>query len=276
MIILGKKTFGRLETLQYAAKRFGWDSWSDKYIIGISPYYAFWALIWGRMTGRKVIYYAIDYYTYKVKQGFLDGLFIWLFMQLDAFLCKYCDVVWDISDRINKGRKEYKKPKVSSTLVPLSYPPSYFRFNSGFKNIVVFVGLVPYGVTLLENQDYVWLKGLPIVDLLYELSRCGIGVSLWQKDGNNFYGDPGKTKLYSACGLPVIMTSNSPYAEVIRETRAGLVVPYDKTAVSNAIKIIQADYFWYKKNVKKTWEYINADDIFGNIPVLGRKSLFGR
>lgn len=264
-LILGKKTFGRLETLQYANNKFKWGN----AIIGISCFYGFWAWVLARLTRRNCIYYTIDFYSPEIARNLWDKVFIWAAMQMDKFLINHCDSVWDISTRINKGRLEfgdYINPYLK--VVPLSYPPSYFRFHNGDAKKIAFVGIAPYGLELLDN--FVWLKGLPITELLYELSHCGIGVSLWKDKGNNYYGDPGKTKLYSACGLPVIMTDNSPYAEIIKETQAGLVVPYEKEAVREAIKEIQGHYAFYKNNVSETWEYINAEIVFRNIRVLGK------
>lgn len=270
MIILGKKVVGRKETLEYASKKF---KWSNKYVIGISSYYAFWAWILARLTGKKCIYYCIDYYTYRVKKDFIDGITIWLAIKLDKFLCNHVDNIWDISHRIDEGRWEMDKYFAPSTLVPLSYPPDYFRFKRNFdKRKIVFVGLDPYGLELIKNYPkFEWLgKGkMPIDELLDKLSYCGIGLSLWKKNGNNYYGDPGKTKLYSACGLPVIMTNNTPYSEIIQQTRAGIVIMrYSRRDLERAIRRILNNYDFYKNNVKKTWKYINADKIFRNIRLL--------
>jgi len=155
--------------------------------------------------------------------------------------------------------------------VPLSYPPSYFRFGGiYYPNKLVFVGLNPYGLELLKNLDYTWLGNgkVPLEILLSDLSKYGIGISLWKDRGNNWYGDPGKTKLYSACGLPVIMTDNTPYAKIIKETHAGLVIDYNEDSLRYAIKKLLGNYSHYKNNVRKTWPYINADEVFKDIRIL--------
>lgn len=156
-------------------------------------------------------------------------------------------------------------------IVPLAYPPSYFRFKTGNPNLGVFTGLVPYGKELLEGIDYVWIgRGkTPIKELLEKISSCGYGISLWGKKGNNYYGDPGKTKLYSACGLPVLMTDNTPYAKIIKETMAGVIVDYTKESVNKGVKELIFNHAFYKRNVKLTWKYINADILFGNKDFLG-------
>jgi len=288
MIILGKKTVGRLETLLYANQKFNWN---DDWVMGISSYYAFWAWLLARITGRKCIYYCIDYYTYLVRKDFLDGISIWLAAKLDHFLCKHVDIVWDISHRINQGRydlerfilyrdiranvigepvnmKDYGTPSI---VMPLSYPPNYFRFKKTGIPRPVFVGLVPYGKEVwTDNTHWIGDGSKPIENLLDELSAYGIGISVWDRCGNNYYGDPGKTKLYSACGLPVIMTDNTPYAEIVRKTGAGIIVDYTKESIEQAVKKIFRKYSFYKSNVKKTWEYIDADRLLNNIKILER------
>jgi len=266
-IILGKKIVSRKETLGYAAEKFNWRN----VIIGISCFFGFWAWVLARLISRKCIYYCIDFYSpvIPINKTLKNRVFCWAAMQMDKFLIRVCDEVWDISERINEGRQQFGNYFAHSTIVPLSYPPSYFRFHYGKKERIVFVGLDPYGLELLPFADieFIWLgkdKLLPLPDLLFELSCAGIGISLWQEKGNNYYGDPGKTKLYSACGLPVIMTNNTPYAKIIKETEAGIVIDYDKEQVKWAIKMILENYDFYKNNVKKTWEYINSDEVFKN------------
>jgi glycosyltransferase involved in cell wall biosynthesis len=196
-------------------------------------------------------------------------MFAWVAMQMDRFLTRVVDEVWDISEKINEGRDFFGLYRANSKIVPLSYPPSYFRFKDDVvKNCVAFVGLDPYGLELMrgvEGAKLVWLGGKdhwPLEKLLEALSVCGIGLSLWKEDGNNYYGDPGKTKLYSACGLPVIMTNNTVYSKIIQETQAGIVIDYNKASLQSAIQQLLNNYDFYKSNVKKTWPYINSDEVF--------------
>jgi hypothetical protein len=222
-------------------------------------------------------------------------------MRLDKFLIHHSDAVWDISERINFGRFELnhyyvkyneqklyigvdgrkfmgeeKYQKIHNKIIPLSYPPSYFRYTEKCdKSLLVFVGLDPYGLEYIPPEvKFEWIgRGkTPLYELLNKLALSGIGISLWDKQGNNFYGDPGKTKLYSACGLPVIMTGNTPYAEIIKETQAGIVIDWfeglNTETVLSSCKKIWKNYSFYKRNVKKTWEHINADKVFENIRLL--------
>jgi len=265
-IIFGKKIVGRKETLEYVAEKYNWQN----IVVGISAFFGVWAWLLGRLTGRKCIYYCIDFYSDEVIEGFFDRLFIYAERLVDKFLCKHCDETWDISRRINEGRYQFCKFSADSRIIPLCYPPSYFSFKeNNFGNKIVFIGLNPYGLELLpKNIEFEWLgkdKLLPLEILLNRLCLCDIGISLWKKKGNNYYGDPGKTKLYSACGLPVIMTGNTPYATIIQKTQAGLIIEYSEIDLQNAIQEILHNYNFYKQNVKKTWKYINADEVFKNI-----------
>ena len=286
-IILGKKIVARRETLEYASNKFNWQN----VVIGVSCYYGFWAWLLSRLLRKKCIYYCIDFYTYRVKKDFLDGFSIWAAMQMDKFLVHHADICWDISERINYGRfelgfyssdvQERRKnyigeidegKKGKDRIIPLSYPHTYFRYTEQVdKKLLVFVGLDPYGVDIMPPEiKFQWLGNgkMPWYELLNKTALAGIGISCWPIHGNNFYGDPGKTKLYSACGLPVIMTENTPYADIIEKTKAGIIVKYDLEDVRKACHKIWKNYKFYKRNVKKTWEYIDADRVFENIPVL--------
>ena len=270
MIILGKKIVSRVETLEYANKKFNWPCHG---IIGISCFFGLWAWFRAKTFGYKMkcIYYCIDFYDPEVFTGWWDKIFIPLARAIDKFLCKHCDEVWDISERINEGRSKFGGYRAKSKIVPLSYPPNYFRFrtDSEDKDEIAFVGLTDYGLELLPKDiNFHWFgkdELLPTDELLDLLSLSGIGISMWEKDGNNWYGDPGKTKLYSACGLPVIMTANTPYAKVIKETHAGIVIDYSEESLRYAIKKILGNYNYYKNNVKRTWKYINADEVFKGV-----------
>lgn len=268
-IILGKKTVGRLETLQYANKKFWWG----KTVIGISAWYGFWAWLLSRIIGWNCIYYCIDFYSPKIAEDWLDRIFIWTAMQVDKFLVRNCEEKWDISERINEGRTEFGRYKALSLIVPLGYPPSYFKFSNDYdKSVLVFVGLVCYGIELFMNEmNFKWLGGdelLPIEELIEEISHCGIGVALWNGKGNAYYGDPGKTKLYLACGIPVITTNNTVFSKIIEQTQAGIVIGYNKEDFKEAVKELTKNYEFYKNNVSKTWRFISADVIFGNLKVL--------
>ena len=262
-IIIGKKIVSRKETLEYLSEKHNWQN----VVIGISAWYGFLAWILARLMYRKCIYYCIDFYAPTEAEDGIDKVFIWLAMHMDKFLNRHCDDVWDISKTIDEGRYLYGKyVGQKSRILPLCYSPDYFRFNPPEKrDLLVYVGLDGFGTELAKDlENFIWLaKGdLPLNYMLQTLSTCGIGLAMWKTKGNNYYGDSGKSKLYSACGLPVIITDNTLYSQVIKETQAGLVIPYNKRALRKAVKKIAYNYDFYKKNVKKTWRYINADEVY--------------
>ena len=281
-IILGKKHFGRLETLQWANKHFNWP---DDVVIGISCFYGFWAYIRAKLTRKRCIYYCIDFYSPEIAKNLWDRVFIWSAMQMDKFLISHVDKVWDISVNIDKGRERFGKYQVkwsfrkwiSHQVVPLSYPPEYFRMSSTLSHKpLAYVGLEPYGLELIYPIPCVkfrWLGGIECkflgkYELLNQLCEYGIGIALWKEKGNNYYGDPGKTKLYLACGLPVVMTANTAFSRVVKETEAGVIVDYTQESVEAGINKILANYDYYKQNVKKTWGYINAEEVFRDMRLL--------
>jgi glycosyltransferase involved in cell wall biosynthesis len=104
------------------------------------------------------------------------------------------------------------------------------------------------------------------------ISSSAVGVSLWNEktNGTNFYfGDPGKTKLYSVCGLPVIVSNKTVYAKVISNNRCGIAIRYKHQELLDAIRILfldNAQYKEYKSNTIKTArDYCSAEKIFSQV-----------
>lgn len=70
------------------------------------------------------------------------------------------------------------------------------------------------------------------------LSRCAIGVALWSgslENRNITSADPGKTKLYALCGLPIIVTKVCSISEVIQNKRAGIAIDYKEDNLKEGI-----------------------------------------
>jgi len=108
--------------------------------------------------------------------------------------------------------------------------------------------------------------------MLEVISSSAIGVSLWNEktNGPNFYfGDPGKTKLYSVCGLPVIVSNKTVYAKVISNNRCGIAIRYKHQELLDAIRTLfldDAKYKEYKANTIKTArDYCSAEKIFSQV-----------
>lgn len=70
------------------------------------------------------------------------------------------------------------------------------------------------------------------------IGGCGIGLALYEPTEENYtkYTEPGKVKLYMACGLPVVMTRVPEIAKRVEQLGAGIVVDYDSREVANAIR----------------------------------------
>ena len=258
-IILGKKRYSRVETLEWYRDKY--NKWQDT-IIGVSCYYGFWAWLLGRLTNRKVIYYCIDFYCLEAGEGWLDTLFIKASWQLDKFLIKHSDDVWDISERINEGRLKYGNYKALSTIVPCCYDPNYFSFNTVHHNTPIFVGLTPYGKDLWEGTIVNINGSLPYKQMVWEIERSLCGIAVWKDKHNAYYGDSGKTKLYLACGIPAITNKWTTLAPLIEENRAGICIDYNQKEFYEAVLEIYKNYEEYKNNVKKMWRYCNAEDVY--------------
>ncbi len=76
------------------------------------------------------------------------------------------------------------------------------------------------------------------------LMQCGIGVALYRPDPGDFsaYADPGKPKVYLACGLPVVMVNVPEVAEEIERRGAGRSISYDAGALERALDDIIAQH----------------------------------
>jgi len=75
------------------------------------------------------------------------------------------------------------------------------------------------------------------------LARGGIGMALYEPSESTYtdVADPGKPKVYLACGLPVLITSVPAVAEEIARVGAGRVVPFEKKAAVETLREWLAD-----------------------------------
>ncbi len=69
-------------------------------------------------------------------------------------------------------------------------------------------------------------------DLERILSRGGVGLALYEPSPDTYtnVADPGKPKIYMACGLPVLITSVPAVADEIARSGAGEIIPYEVSA----------------------------------------------
>ncbi|MGH3083603.1 MAG: glycosyltransferase [Gaiellaceae bacterium] len=69
------------------------------------------------------------------------------------------------------------------------------------------------------------------------LAGASIAVAPYRSGGDTFteYADPGKLKAYLAAGLPIVLTAVPPNAEQLAREAGAEVVPYDASAIADAI-----------------------------------------
>ena len=122
---------------------------------------------------------------------------------------------------------------------------------------VVFIGDGPLknGLTSraeeLNVSSHVHFKGfLESVEDIYEiLTRCGLALATYPPDDTTykFYSDPGKVKIYLACGLPVLITDVPPIAKIIDKRGAGTIVEYSPSSLTETVNGIFADFGRYSR-----------------------------
>lgn len=91
-----------------------------------------------------------------------------------------------------------------------------------------------------DLKDYFTFYGFIKEDskMLDILCSCAIGIALWNyslDDKNIICADPGKTKLYALCGLPIITTRYCNLSDEIISHKAGLIIDYKKDNLKKAI-----------------------------------------
>jgi glycosyltransferase involved in cell wall biosynthesis len=110
-------------------------------------------------------------------------------------------------------------------------------------------------------------------EMLEVISSSAVGISLWDnrinKFLNSYTGDPGKTKLYSACGLPAIVSNSTVYSKVVTEGKAGIAINYECKELVGAMNTILSDddaYYEYKTNAIITAsDYCDSEIIFSKV-----------
>ncbi len=86
-----------------------------------------------------------------------------------------------------------------------------------------------------------------------KLMKCGIALALYKKGDGDYsqFTDPGKPKVYLACGLPIVIGNVPEIAEVIEENKAGKSINFDKDELKNAIDIVIQNHKIYRANAIK-------------------------
>ena len=81
------------------------------------------------------------------------------------------------------------------------------------------------------------------------LTVCGLALATYPTGDQTYklYCDPGKVKIYLACGLPVLITDVPPIAKSIQERGAGKIVEHDPSSLAKTVLSILGDFERYKQ-----------------------------
>lgn len=96
------------------------------------------------------------------------------------------------------------------------------------------------------------------------LMECGIGIALYQPKAGDFsvYADPGKPKVYLACGLPVVIVKVPEVAEEIERRGAGRAIRYDAGELEEALEEIIARHAEYRARALAMAREYEWEDVF--------------
>ncbi|MCP4649292.1 MAG: glycosyltransferase family 4 protein [PVC group bacterium] len=100
-----------------------------------------------------------------------------------------------------------------------------------------------------------------------EIAKSSLAVAPYIKkyDTWTYYTDPGKVKVYLACGVPVLLTDIPWNAREIEDNKAGAVIKEDKVVLSEQIVKLMTDENLnqkYRENAIKYAEQFNYKNIF--------------
>ncbi|MBN1291348.1 MAG: glycosyltransferase [Candidatus Latescibacteria bacterium] len=90
-------------------------------------------------------------------------------------------------------------------------------------------------------------------DVYNVLIGCGLALATYPADDTTYkkYCDPGKVKIYLACGLPVLITDVPAVAREIKEKGAGVIVEHDPVKLAETVCGIFADEERYEHMRKR-------------------------
>ena len=109
----------------------------------------------------------------------------------------------------------------------------------GLRERVKTLGVEPYVTFMGYVPDHVQVEGI--------VTHCGIGLATYEPGSRNFtqFTEPGKVKLYLACGLPVVITRVPEIARAIDEMGAGVVIEFDSDDLLKAVTKLAFDKHFY-------------------------------
>lgn len=126
-------------------------------------------------------------------------------------------------------------PQVHLTVVgdgPLMQPLLDRAEELGLRDCVEFTGFI---------EDHARVEEI--------LAGCAIGLAPYEPSPDSFtyFADPSKPKTYMACGLPVIITVVPRIADDITREGAGIVIPYQRESLSEAVVHLLTDQALYRQ-----------------------------
>lgn len=108
------------------------------------------------------------------------------------------------------------------------------------------IGSGPYGDALkskvrsLGLEKHVVFEGyMPShADVEKRVSEAALALAMYNKEKDTFsyYADPGKVKVYLACGVPVLITDIPFIARQVEREECGFVIEYDKDRIVKVVK----------------------------------------
>ncbi|MFH0913382.1 MAG: glycosyltransferase [Candidatus Omnitrophota bacterium] len=133
-------------------------------------------------------------------------------------------------------------------------------FSQGLKKMVSAHGLDSYFTFFgfIKEEDR----------MLDIISRCAIGVALWDDSVNIICTDTGKPKLYAFCGLPIIVTKACTTYNEIQAAKAGIAINYNVDELEKAVLYLLTDEVRlkeFKRNSFNLGSSYMSDTIFDRI-----------
>lgn len=251
---------------------------------------------------KKSIYYCIDHYK---GNGWLYTLQNAIDRWTVLHSGKVWDISDRI---VAARKLDFGLYKDKHAIVPVGYGPAFFRYKEDIDRYsIVFVGVMQkgHGLELMLKILPSLIKVFPKInmkvigrgpfldefvgmikekgldehfriygfiedthEMLDVVANSAIGLAVWSDIGNSYYGDSGKTKLYSVCGLPVIVSDFVIYAETVVRNKAGIAIDNEEDLIGAITKLFLDDnlYWEYKRNAKLTADnYCSSHKIFSDV-----------
>ena len=126
----------------------------------------------------------------------------------------------------------------------------YKKMAAKYKDRVTFYGF-------MEKADE--------IDKLISRWKVGLATYVPTAWSEHYWGDPSKIKAYIANAVPVITTSVPEFSNEIIKAKAGLVVPYEKNELFNAMRLLIKQNPTYSKNASKLSENYNYLKVYSKL-----------